>query len=78
MPVRNYSCVLVQRYQYVDYYSVVPVTWFLLWHTRCLYDTFLGALRQFQYADYYFGVPVRWCLFWRTSSTQVLLITVVY
>ena len=64
-------------YQYTDYYSGVPVRWFLLWRTSCLYDTFLGGLRQYQYADYYFGVPVRWCLFWRTS-TQVILITVAY
>ncbi len=77
MPVCNYSCVLVQRYQNADYYSGVPVRWFLLWRTSRLYDNFLGGLRQYQYADYYFGVPVCWCLFWRTS-TQVLLITVAY
>ena len=77
MPVRNYSGVLVQRYQYADYYSGIPVCWLLLWRTSRLYDTFLGGLRQYQYADYYFGVPVRWCLFWCTS-TQVLLITVAY
>jgi hypothetical protein len=76
-PVRNYSCMLVQRYQIADYYSGIPVHWYLLWHTIHLYDNFLGGLHQYQYADYYFGVPVRWCLFWRTS-TQVLLITVVY
>ncbi len=75
MPVRNYSGVLVRRYQYADYYSGVPVCWFLLLRASHLYDTFLGGLRQYQYADYYFGVPVRWCLFWRTS-TQVLFITV--
>ncbi len=60
MPVRNYSGVLVQRYQYTDYYSGIPVRWFLLWRTSRFYDTFLGSLRQYQYADYYFGVPVRW------------------
>ncbi len=68
---------LVQRYQYADYYSGAAVRWFLLWHTSRLYDTFLGGLRQYQYADYNFGVPVRWCLFWRTSA-QVLSITVAY
>jgi hypothetical protein len=68
---------LVQTYQYADYYSGIPVCWFLLWHTSRLYDTFLGGLRQYQYADYFFGVPVRWCLFWHTS-TQVLLIKVAY
>jgi hypothetical protein len=29
----NYSGVLVLRYQYADYYSGVPVRWFLLWRT---------------------------------------------
>ncbi len=66
---------LVRRYQYADYYSGVPVRWFLLWRTSRLYDTFLDGLCQYQYADYYFGLPVRQCLFWCTSM-QVLLITV--
>ncbi len=68
---------LVQRYQYTDYYSGVPVRWFLFWRTSRLYDTFLGGLRQYQYADFSFGVPVRWCIIWHTS-TRVLLITVAY
>ncbi len=68
---------LVQRYQNADYNSGIPVCWNLIWRTSCLYDNFLGGLRQYQYADYYFGVPVRWCSFWRTS-TQLQLITVAY
>ncbi len=66
---------LVQRYQYANYYSGVPVCWLLLWRTSRLYNTILGGLRWYQYTDYYFGVLLRWCLFWGTS-TQVLLITV--
>ena len=46
MPVRNYSGVLVRRYQYADYYSGIPIHWFLLWCTSCLYITFLGGPSQ--------------------------------